>query len=308
MPAVASGADALANSLLTNLTAGIDFTLPTINIDDALFEQPGTTGPLYDPVERLTVDHLTTGQVDGTGVFDKLMTSLVAHLKVEYQANRISGAEYTKAYVGIVAQALQTAQQFLLAKDQAYLSALLVQAQARAAEVELITARVNLASAKVMLARGQYEAETAKVNYGLTKIKIATEDITYDNLVAQGAGIDIQNENLTKQGVGLDFTNTYILPKQETLLAEQTEVQRAQTSDTRSDGATVAGAIGKQKDLHSQQIDSYKRDSETKVAKIFSDAWITQKTIDEGLLAPTQFNNANIDAVLTKIRSTNGMT
>src|SRR6185437_8584687 len=281
MTATPSGADELANSLLTSLTAGVTFEVPNVNLDDTMFGQPSGTGPLYGAVSQLTIDDLTSGTVGGTGVFDKLMISLTAHLKVEYEANRISGAEYTKAYLGVVTAALGAASQFLLTRDQTYWQALLVQAQAKTSDVELVTARVALETARVTLARSQFEAATAEVNYGLGKMKIATEDVTYANLVLQGEGID--------------YTNTNILPKQELLLAEQTEVQRSQTMDTRTDNTTaVKGAVGKQKDLYTQQIDSYKRDAETKVAKIYSDAWITQKTIDEGLLAPTQFTNTNI--------------
>ena len=289
MTAIPSGADELANTLLVSLTAGKDFTVPEIDLSDPIFNQPDSTGPLYVDVEKLTVDDLTTGIVGGTGAFDKLMVSLVNHLKVEYAANRISGAEYTKAYIGVVTAALQTASQFLLAKDQAYWQALLAQAQARTAEIETVKARYELETARVMLVRTQFEAATAEANYGLTKMKISTEDATYSNLI--------------KQGEGLDFTNTNILPKQETLLTEQAEVQRSQTLDTRTDGTTVAGSVGKQKALYDQQITSYKRDAETKAVKIYADSWITQKTIDEGLLAPDQFTNANFNSILTALRT-----
>lgn len=200
--------------------------------------------PVASPV-KMTIFDLTTGSVGGEGVFDKLMVSLVAHLKVEYEANRISGAEYTKAYTAIVSAALGAAQQFLIGADQAYWS-----------------------------------------------------DLTAEAQIA----------NLVLQGNGLTITNTTILPAQEKLLIEQMEVQRSQTMNTRSDNVTtVVGAVGKQKDLYTQQIDSYQRDAETKVAKIFSDAWITQKTIDEGLLAPAQFSNANLDEVLIAIRAANAL-
>ena len=289
MTATPSGAGDLANTLLTSLTSGVDFTIPTVDLTDVDLTVPAATGALYGTIDQLAIDDLTTGVVAGTGVFDKLMVSLTAHLKVEYEANRISGAEYTKAYLGVVTAALGAASQFLLTRDQTYWQSLLVQAQAQAASVGLVTARVELETARIQLARNQFEAATAEANYGLTKMKIATEDATYGNLALQGAGID--------------YTNTQILPAQKNLLLEQQEVQRAQTMDTRSDGTTtIVGAVGKQKDLYTQQITSYQRDAEQKVAKIFSDAWITQKTIDEGLLAPTNFNNTNVDAVLTKLR------
>jgi hypothetical protein len=108
-------------------------------------------------------------------------------------------------------------------------------------------------------------------------------------------GILIDNQSKT-------YTLQNILPKQANLLQEQIEVQRAQTLDTRTDAQGVVGLIGKQKDLYSQQITSYKRDAETKAVKIFADAWITQKTVDEGLLAPMQFTNNEINNVISSLR------
>lgn len=294
MAVIPSGADELANDLLTSLLEGRSFEIPPIDFDDTIFDLPPETGPIYEAVEKITVADLTTGAVCGGGVFDKLMVSLTAHLKVEYENNRISGAEYTKAYIGIIQAALATASQFLLTKDQAYWGALMVQAQAKAANVELITARVGLVKAKIDAARSQYEALTAEAAYGLTKMKISTEDATYANMV--------------RQGEGLDFTNNNILPKQETLLGEQIEVQRAQTLDTRTDGAIVTGSVGKQKDLYTQQITSYQRDAETKAVKLYTDAWITQKTIDEGLLAPDQFTNSNLNSILSRLRTNLNLT
>ena len=106
------------------------------------------------------------------------------------------------------------------------------------------------------------------------------------------------------------YTTTYLLPlqkaqleEQNKLIKEQTEGQRAQTMDTRMDGVTpITGTLGKQKELHAQQIVSYQRDSQLKTARPFIDAWITMKTVDEGTLPPSGFSNANLDQVLTVLR------
>jgi len=317
MSATPSGAGELANDLLTLLIQTKDFSIPDIDFTDRRFEQPALEGVLHDQIPKLSLDDLTTGEVNGTGAFDRLMTSMVHHLKVEYEANRISGAEYTKAYIGVIGHVLQTANQFLLTKDTAYWQALLVQMQARAAETQAVQARLELETARLALAKAQYDAATSEAQYALTKIKISTEDATYGNLVKQGEGLDFTNQyimpaqktgldrtnaNLLSEGVGIDYTNANILPRQGELLKEQMEATRAQTQDWRLDGQEVVGSIGKQKDLYAQQIISYQRDAETKAAKIFSDAWITQKTIDEGLLAPNQFTNNQIDSILVALR------
>ena len=96
-----------------------------------------------------------------------------------------------------------------------------------------------------------------------------------------------------------------MLPTQRELVTEQIEAARAQTLDTRSVGLPVSGAIGKQKELHSQQITSYKRDAELKAARPFIDAWITMKTVDEGLLPPTNFTNTSLDQILGTLKARN---
>jgi hypothetical protein len=281
------GADLVANALATSLLQGKDFTLPEIDFSGDDFQIPDTTGnPLFQDLKGLSLEDLTTRQVGGAGVFDGLMESIKNHLKEEYSANRITGAEYSKVYIAMVQGAMATSVQFLLGKDQAYWQAALIQAQAKQAEVALIQARVELIAAKLMTYMRQYEALTAEATYALTKLKIATEDQQYCQLKAQ----------------------TDVLIEQKALIQEQTEVQRSQTLDTRRDGDAVVGSVGKQKDLLTQQITSYQRDAEVKAAKMFVDAWITQKTIDEGLLAPNGFTNASLDTVLTKLKLNNGLT
>lgn len=180
-------------------------------------------------IPKITNEDLTQKAVDGTGTFDILMSTVKVHLKEEYSAGRITGQEYTKAYIQIVGSALSGAIQFLLGRDQAYWQAILAQQQAKNAEI------------------------------------------------------------------------------QADLIREQIEVARAQTLDTRTDGTPIIGSVGKQKDLYNQQITSYQRDAEVKAAKLFTDSWITQKTLDEGLTAPSNFQNPSIDTILARIKTNNGL-
>jgi hypothetical protein len=280
---MAFNSEVLANALEVSLTVGKDFTLQDIDFSDPVYELPDASGDAV--VTPITVALLTDTVVGGTGVFDKLMTATKAHLRAEYDASRITGQDYTKAYIAMIEQCMANGVQFVLQKDQIYWQAVLARAQAQAAAVALVTARVQLLTAKLQAYLAQYEAYTAEANYSLTKLKLATEDATYGNALAQQV-------NLVKQG---------------TLIDEQVEQARAQTLDTRRDGASVRGNIGSQKDLIAQQIVSYKRDAEVKAGKIFADAWITQKTIDEGLVAPTGFTNASLDEVLNTLKTNNGL-
>lgn len=273
-------AEVEANRLLEELTKGDDFTLPNIDMSGPEWDIPGGDGsPIFGAITKITNESLTTREVGGSGTFDALMESAHNHLKAEFKANRITGGEYTKAYIAMMESCMSNAVQFLLGRDQAYWAAALAQIQA-------VTARVTLATSKAQYVLAKIQALSAKSEYALTKMKIATESETYCAAL---------------------FNASQMLPQQLKLITEQTESQRAQTLDTRTDGAVVKGSVGKQKELYSQQITSYQRDAEVKASKLFTDAWITQKTIDEGLNPPNGFTNASIDTILSKLKSNNGL-
>ena len=98
-----------------------------------------------------------------------------------------------------------------------------------------------------------------------------------------------------------------LLEKQIDLLAEQKEAERSKTLNIRTDGTIIVGSVGKQKDLYTQQIDSFIKDAKFKTAKMYLDGWITQKTLDEGLTAPSELTNTEINEVLVANRTANGL-
>ena len=318
MSATPSGAGELANDLLTLLIQTKDFSIPDIDFTDPRFEQPALEGVLHDQIPKLSLDDLTTGEVNGTGAFDRLMTSMVHHLKVEYEANRISGAEYTKAYIGVIGHVLQTANQFLLTKDTAYWQALLVQMQARAAETQAVQARLELETARLALAKAQYDAATSEAQYALTKIKISTEDATYGNLVKQGEGLDFTNQyimpaqktgldrtnaNLLSEGVGIDYTNANILPRQGELLKEQMEATRAQTQDWPSRRSRGGGfdrqAEGSLRPADSSRISGMPRPRRPRSSPMPGSP---RRPSTRGSWRRTRFTNNQIDSILVALR------
>ena len=318
------GAEAEGNSLFQTLTAGVSFEIPQIDVTGPSFQIPGgMDSELYKEVTRIANSELTTTTLDGTGTFDVLMRGFKAHLKEEYNQSRITGAEYTKAYTALVESAMAQGVQFLLGKDASFW-------QAMSAQIQAITAKLQLETARVRHTTAQLEALNQEATFALTKMRLANENMQYcigkfnheQMLPAQKTGQDIANRTavynldmiMPLQKVGLEHSNSTalfnlqaMLPQQHELLVEQTEVQRAQTLDTRSDGITVVGTVGKQKDLYSQQIVSYQRDSELKAAKLFADAWTVQKTVDEGFVAPANFQNPSLNTVLEHIKTNNNL-
>lgn len=303
------GADIEANGLLTSLVTGTEFNIPTVDLTGPGFQIPySANAGIYASLAKLTNNDLTTRTVGGTGTFDALMEAAKAHLREEYDAGRITGVEYTKAYTAMMESAMANATQFLLNREQAYWSA-------QNSQLQAYTLRAELEIKKLQVAMTYIEANTVKVNYAKTKIDLALADkqyciskFTLDSMLPKQLEQLTQEVLFTTARTALTNAEVAMAPLKENLLKEQIEEERSKTLDTRTDGITlVKGSVGKQKELYSQQITAYQRDSEVKAGKMFVDAWITQKTIDEGLLAPTGFTNASLDEILTKLKANNGL-
>lgn len=339
------------------LIAGEDFSLPVVDLDESGFTLPSTVNTT---VSQVTNTNVTSGEVNGTGTFDLFAAGISAHLQSEYEANRITGADFTKAYISLMESALVQSVQFVLNKEQTYWQSQLIQAQA-------ITARVALLTAKVQLAQAEMDAKTSAANFALTKAKILESDLAscaaqynldvtlpkqtsllHSQIGKTNADIGIaveqrlqiikQTEAVAAEIVKVNEEIALVQEQKETargnttdtrsdgtpivglvgnqitktmqeiaMIKEQIETARANTSNTRLDGTPIAGAVGKQVSLHQAQIDSFARDNETKIAKLMVDMWMAQKTIDEGLSAPTGFDNTNMNTVMSALRNNVGV-
>ncbi len=281
------GADDLAVDLIQNMTTGMNFDIPEVDLSPEELSLPvGPGGLLNEVLKPLDIAELTTKKVDGTGSFDVIMSALTAHLEREYGKGRITGAEYTKAYIANTQLALQAAVSWQTNREQIYWSSLTAQAAVLQGNVQLKVAAAQLAEARV-------RAQTAKAEYVLTSLRAANEDAQYCNNLLQG---DILRFNLDS-----------MLPMQLLLTSEQMEAARAQTADNRTNGNLVSGSIQAQKDLYRQQIISYQRSSQLNAARVFTDSWISVKAVDEGIDNPGALASANVSDVLTRLRADNNL-
>lgn len=308
-----------AVSLQTTLLAGSSYAFPTVDWSGADYALPSSSGnPLYTAITRISEDTVTSRKVDGPGVFDGFMSAIGAHLKGEWQSGRISGGDYAKVYIEAMSMALQQAVAFLTSREAAYWQSLLMQSQARAAEIDAVTAKVNLKLAQYKGSLARWEGAKLESETALTKLKLSTENVAYSVAQAQYDRITVEKDTaaynlaniLPAQKIGLEkdndtkaYTLSYILPANLVGIQEQNESNRAKTLDTRSDGTTpVTGYIGRQKALLDQQRQSYTRADEAKVAKMFLDQWLTRKSVDEGTTVPSSLTDANMDEVFTAVR------
>lgn len=173
MATIQYNSDEVARNILDSLTQGLNFNVKDVDFDDSKYNlTPELLKALQTPLEKLTTDLITVRKVGGSGIFDAFMEAYSVHLWKEYEDNRITGAEYTKAYMALAQSAMQNAVQFALGKDSAYWNAI-------GAQVAAITANITNENAKVQLAIAQAQALKTKAEYALTVAKLATEDAQY---------------------------------------------------------------------------------------------------------------------------------
>ena len=177
-------------------------------------------------IDCIEVADLTTGYVDGDGVFDIMMEAVNSHLKLQYEEGRITGSDYAKLYLGGLQTTLQQAITFLLTKDKA--------------EKEAELARQQIAESEARVIRED----------ALAAAKIAVDEASVEKINAEIC-----------------------------LLNAKCKTEKAQIADT-IDGITVAGLVGKQKNLYQKQADGFDRDAEQKALKLIVDLYSVNKSAD----------------------------
>ena len=127
------------------------------------------TLPAIAPISN---EDLTTKVVNGTGIFDELMTAAHAHLDQEWGKQRITGTQYAEVYLGQMTAVLQQSVAFLVQRDAIYLNNLLTQTQIDKAnkelalldkQIELIEAQIASQEANNTLIAQKVKSEKAQI-------------------------------------------------------------------------------------------------------------------------------------------------
>lgn len=311
--------DHLGEELEWNLTKEVDFSLEDIPWDDLQIPKD-LIDRLKKGPRKLKEKDLTQRIPYGVGIFDGIMESYSKHLKEEFAQNRITGAEYTKAYTAFGQAALSGAIQFLTSQEQ-------LEWQGIAAQLAAIRAAVDIAIAKAQLAVTRMNAHQARVNYALTKMKLSAEDATYEhtredtNLIRErtrtqeqetenvrGQTTDVKTDGSAITGIqeknkNLTIAQTALVKEQTRTQEQETEAVRGQTSNTTTKGAKIEGLQGKQKQVQSQQILSYQHSDQSDYCKQLADYQSIVKTADEGALPPNSFTNSQTDSAFSEYKT-----
>lgn len=309
--------NAIYTPLLSGLSFDLNIPLELANID-LVTAPPVFTTTVVANYPALTLESLTVGEetLTGDGAFDVIMRAVNAHLDSQYKKNRLSGAEWGKVYIQGIDLALSQAANYLVASINAAWAGESAKRQAELLEIqkatliqEHSTRILETITAKMGLAKMQIDAYVAQG--GLVSIKTKIGDMFHDILMKEAQQVLIdeqvdQARSMTKDTLTSGATvagsvaiDKNLKTKQLVLVDEQIDAARAQTKDTITGGVTgVVGILGSQKLLYDQQRQSYIHDSMNKAAKVLSDAWTTQKTVDDGWTPPSAFLNTYIDPAL----------
>lgn len=249
-------------------------------------------------VAEVQFAEITDGCPAGEGVFDQLMKSVKAHLKEEYDSQRIRGSEYTQVYIGSLTQAMTQAIQWQLGAQIAENQARLIEVQIENGEKQTLL----LEEQRQLLIAQTAHAEQQTVNLALDAVNIPKQG---DVLDAQEGQILKQVEVATEQARNTAYQTDETMPAQKAILDQKLITEEAQTKESTTQGI-VEGVIGKQKSLYTNQAEGFIRDSEQKASRIVSDLWGIAKSADV-VSIPTNIQDAEMDLMLDKLKSEAGL-
>ena len=252
-------------------------------------------------VNPITNADLTTKVVNGTGIFDELMTTVNAHLANQFDKNRITGNNYAEVYLGQLSVVLPQAVLFLTERDKAYLNNLLIQSQIKLSDAQIILAekQAELADANIALAQQDLLLKEQELLNQQKQLELMAQQVALAE-----KQVELAEKELLQKDKELEMLDKQIAVAnaQVGLTEQKTKTELAQINDN-VDGQPVGGVIGAQVALYKQQKDGFLRDAEQKALKILTDTWITRKTVDDGTPLPVGMDTASLDSVITKVKT-----
>lgn len=247
--------DKLSEKLYYNLNTSNNFGLDKLKVDLNEFSIPqGLLDKILNYHISATVDEVTTKDPNGTGAFDVFMSAISKHLEKEFSEGRIVGADYATTYIAAVQMALQQAVEFVLKKDQVFITT-------ATSQLTAINAAIETIKAKASLVLTQIQAYTAQTDYANKKLALATLheqyiNLTaqYDNLLKERERIEAQTAQIVAQTAQIPEQTKHI-QAQTAHVKEQMEATRGQTLGARTDGTNIAGSIGASVKQSEKQIE-----------------------------------------------------
>ena len=250
----------------------------------------------------LDIRSLSTGESAGSGLYEELMRAGNSHILQEFKAGRIVGESYANVYLGAMQANLSSAIQYLLQyetvnKNLEVLDEQIKQNQKQNELLELqkeqlsianATAKYNLdvmLPAQLLQLKKQTELVVEQVNQAIAQ----TAQITAQTALTKKQQ-DLVDEQIrdakdkhTNPTGGINKAQYDKLMAEKAIADQKLLTEKAQIADT-VNGVPVTGLVGKEITLKQNQADSFLRNAEIQVAKLYSDTFsVMYSTEAEGM-------------------------
>ena len=282
---------------------------------------------LSNTAVTLDITKLTECTLEGSGVLDKLLHTARVHLQDEFQQGRITGKEYSNAYIAIYDRMVQSAIAYTLAAEKAPYE--IAQLEAQTALTEEQRKQVEEETRYRLPAEiQQIQAQTV-----LTTQQKANLEADSLNIPKQGELIDAQVIATLREGdlkekqillaekeLSIKEQQLLLAAKELLLKAEEIEVAKSQgklyaqkviTERAQVDSSVVgAGSvIDTNNKLLNAQADAYEKEQVIKAVKLAMDTFITGYTNGDrwGNTANLQ-NDNTLGKLMERMGTTIGVT
>ena len=282
---------------------------------------------LSNTTVTLDITKLTECTLEGSGVLDKLLLTARVHLQDEFQQGRITGKEYSNAYIAIYDRMVQSAIAYALAAEKAPYE--IAQLEAQTALTEEQRRQVEEETRYRLPAEiQQIQAQTALTTQ--QKVNLTAEAL---NIPKQGELIDAQVIATLREGdlkekqilladkeISLKEQQLLLTAEELRLKAEEIEVAKSQsalyaqkviTEKAQVDSSVVgAGSvIDTNNKLLNAQADAYEKEQVIKAVKLAMDTFITGYTNGDrwGNTANLQ-NDNTLGKLMERMGTTIGVT
>ena len=269
---------------------------------------------MAEEILPLTIKDLTTGAINGTGVFDELQSTIQVRLDREYEKNRIKGTEYSQVYLGAMEASMQQSIVFLLGKDKAANEANLVLAQIALAEAQKdkVLAEIEL----LELEKPKVEAQIRAIDKGIEKmdaeismlgkqedkvdkdIELATQQILNAQeevkktkeevklVTAQTSKVGSEKILIDRNAANALIQGTVLSNQASKLGAESSLIQQKKVTETYQTSGTPGGMLGGQLTVLKKQAEGFDRSAEQKAAKTIADVYAVVRGTEDSYTPP----------------------
>lgn len=252
--------------------------------------------------DKIDIRDLTTGEHKGSGIYDELMRTSKSHIASEYKDGRIIGDAYGQVYLGMLQANLQAGLNMTLEMPlrNKQLDILDEQIKQAVTQTEMLTLQKE--QLRIANEKAQYELDEM---LPLQKEQLIKQNLLLDEqvklAVKQQAQVDAQVSLVGKQE---DLVDNQILSERDKtqdptggtnkaaydktqkeieLLNQKLITEKYQSTDT-VDGIAASGLVGKEILLKNNQAESFLRNSELQVSKIYADIFsVMYSTEAEGM-------------------------